>query len=458
MSPAPCAPERPALVFLHALGSSRRAFDDVAGRLADRFEVIGVDLPGFGDASPAAGTGVERMVEHVVRDIRDRLPSRWLLAGHSMGGKVASVLAARVLSGHEPLFGLAGIVLLAASPPGPEPMDEARREDMLSWVRDGRPLGPDTARRFIDANVGAPLHEAADARMREDLSRTAPEAWAAWLERGSREDWSGTVGASPLPALVLAGGADGDLGPDGQRRTNMPAYPRGTLEVLEGAGHLLPLERAEAVAEAIERFWDERAGQGPAVPPDYVRLIASPRVSARTRAIFAARILASDPVPPGGFLGDAQRATLRALAERVVPQDGPPIDLAARVEEEVARGRGDGWRPAVLPPDREAYARALDAIDGLAALAPAERDARIAAVAEGRFREGDGALTAEQMAAWFEDARTDLVRQWLAHPATMARIGFDGFANGGDGERKEGYDRLGADEREAWEPVTETVR
>ena len=62
-------------------------------------------------------------------------------------------------------------------------------------------------------------------------------------------------------------------------------------------------------------------------------------------------------------------------------------------------------------------------------------------------------LSAEQMKHWFEDLRADLVRIWVAHPATMARIGFDGFANGGDGKRKQGFERLAADERESWEPL-----
>jgi hypothetical protein len=72
-------------------------------------------------------------------------------------------------------------------------------------------------------------------------------------------------------------------------------------------------------------------------------------------------------------------------------------------------------------------------------------------LAEGRFT--GAALSASQMKQWFEDLGADLVRLWLAHPATMARIGFDGFANGGDGTRKQGFERLGADEREAWEPL-----
>ena len=62
------------------------------------------------------------------------------------------------------------------------------------------------------------------------------------------------------------------------------------------------------------------------------------------------------------------------------------------------------------------------------------------------------------MTHWFEDLRADLVRLWVAHPATMARIGFDGFANGGDGTRKQGFERLAAGERESWEPLLEVSR
>ncbi|KQQ81258.1 alpha/beta hydrolase [Aureimonas sp. Leaf324] len=454
--PPSSSADRPALVFLHALGSSRHAIDGVAARLADRFDVIGIDLPGFGETPLSRGTSVEDMVRHVAGEVSGRLPSRWLLAGHSMGGKIATVLAARTLAGEEPLFGLSGIVLLAGSPPSPEPMDEARREDMLAWVRGGETLGDEAIRQFIDANVGAPLAAEDDARMEQDLRRTTGEAWAAWLERGSREDWSEMVGTLPLPALILAGGADGDLGPDGQRETNARVYPQAVMEVLDGAGHLLPLERTGEVADAIIRFWDERAGLGPTVPREMTQLIASPRVSARTRGILARRLLPADAAPR--FLSDAQRRTLRALATRVVPQDGPPIDLATLVEGQIVEGKGDGWRPAVLPNDREAYTRALDALEGLDALPEAEQDARITDVAEGRFAPPAGGLSADQMSAWFEDARVDLVRHWLAHPATMARIGFDGFANGGDGARKQGFERLGAGEREGWEPVLETAR
>jgi hypothetical protein len=45
------------------------------------------------------------------------------------------------------------------------------------------------------------------------------------------------------------------------------------------------------------------------------------------------------------------------------------------------------------------------------------------------------------------------VKLWLAHPASLARVGFDGFATGGDGVRKQGFQLLVAGSREKWEPT-----
>lgn len=446
MSSSPSS--RPTAFALHALGSSARAFDGLAEAVADVLDVHAIDLPGFGDAAAMTGTSIPETVRHVERAIRRTGATRWILIGHSMGGKIASAVAARALAGESELFGLAGVVLLAASPPSPEPMEEERRRDMLSWASDGR-LDAEAARTFVDANVGAPLHPDADALAIADVQRTSAAAWTAWLEEGSRVDLTDAVGTLDLPALILAGGEDGDLGEEAQRRLNGAVYPRASVEVLDGAGHLLPLERPLVVAEAVRAFWESAAGIGPAVPAEVAAVIASPRTSARTRGILAQRAVADDPRAAPEALTDVQLATLRVLADRIVPQDGAHIDIALRVDAQLAAGGGDGWRNADLPPDREAYGVALDALAPLRTHSPREVDAVITRLAAGEYDEHDS-FTAAQFAAWFEDARVDLVRQWLAHPATMARIGFDGFANGGD-DVFTGFALLGADEREDWE-------
>ena len=446
---------RPVLFMLHALGGSGRAWDGVVASLGTGFEAISIDLPGFGDARSSPDLTVAGMADHVAAAVRTRGASRWLLIGHSMGGKIASIVASRALNGEPGLFGLAGVVLLAASPPSPEPMDEDRRQKMIGWAANG-PLDDTAARAFVSANVGHALGPAAERLALDDLERASPQAWITWLERGSREDWSGDVGTLDVPALIVVGGADGDLGEDGQRATNAIVYPRASLSVEEGAGHLLPLERPQEIAARISRFWDQAAGTGPAIPEAFVRLIASARVSRRMRAALAARALADNCDYAPRVLSSRQLQTLRAVADRVIPQSGPSIDLAARIDAQLAAGKDDGWRFADMPTDREAYAMALDGLDGFGALADNEQQSTLTRLAEGEF--DLAALSMEQMKRWFEDLRADLVRVWVAHPATMARIGFDGFANGGDSARKQGFERLAADERESWEPLVEVPR
>ena len=447
------AAEAPTVFMLPALGGAARGFDPLVERLVDRFECVGIDLPGFGGAPVSAGTTVEEMVAFVERRIRSHGSSRWLLLGHSMGGKIATIVASRVLSGEAHLFGLAGVVLLAGSPPAPEPMGADRRAEMVAWSADGA-LDEAAARAFVDGNTGSPLSPEADAAAMGFVMQSSPEAWTAWLERGSREDWSDRVGRLDIPALLVAGGADGDLGEDAQRDLNGRVYPRSSLVVLEGAGHFLPAERSAEVAELITRFWDGEAGIGPAVPRDVATTIASARTSARTRGILARRALADDPDYRPHTLDPGQLDALRKVADRVVPQDGPPIDLAARVDAQLAAGEGDGWRNAASPPDPEAYRRCLDALGraGFRDAASDEQDAVLARLDDGGFEPG-GDIAAAELAAWWDDVRVDLVRQWLAHPVNLARVGWDAYANGGDGLRKQGFQLLGAGQREAWEPL-----
>ncbi len=442
---------RPTVFCLHALGSSAREFEGIAARLADDVDVVGLDLPGFGDLSAADGVTVDEMVAYVVRRIRSHGATRWMILGHSMGGKIASIVASRVLSGDAPLFGLAGVVLLAGSPPVPEPMDEERRERMLAWTDQGG-LDDDAAREFVDANTGAPLPDDKLRAALTDLRRTSREAWRAWLQHGSREDWSEQVGTLDVPVLIVSGGADGDLGPENQQRLNGAVYTRPRFLTLDGAGHLLPLERTDEVSEAIRAFWFGEAGRSPVIPTDWSRLVASPRVQPRTRGILARRALADNPRYKPRVLSARHIITLRAVAARVVPQEGVPIDLATRIDGELADGKGDGWRSKELPSDIEAYRIALDALDGLENLADAEQDDALASLAADDGP-GLGSMTQAAANAWFEDVRAALVRTWLAHSATMARIGFDGFANGSSGRDLSGYQLLAAGEREAWEPT-----
>jgi pimeloyl-ACP methyl ester carboxylesterase len=86
------------LVLLHALGVSRRSWDSVLPALAARFDVIAVDLPGFGDSAPLPGPGEvpPAVLAQSVADLLDDLGiSTPHLVGNSLGGWVALELASR---------------------------------------------------------------------------------------------------------------------------------------------------------------------------------------------------------------------------------------------------------------------------------------------------------------------------------------------------------------------------
>ncbi|HEX6855767.1 MAG TPA: alpha/beta fold hydrolase [Streptosporangiaceae bacterium] len=84
------------LVLLHALGSSRQAWDPVTPALARHFDVIAVDLPGFGESAPLPGEPSPAALAAAVAGLLDELGvPRPHVAGNSLGGWVAMELARR---------------------------------------------------------------------------------------------------------------------------------------------------------------------------------------------------------------------------------------------------------------------------------------------------------------------------------------------------------------------------
>jgi pimeloyl-ACP methyl ester carboxylesterase len=87
----------PAIVAIHGLGGTKSSFLPTVAALSDRFRVIAVDLPGFGDSDkPIAAAYDARFFAHTVADLIDALAlDRPHLLGNSLGGRVALEIAMR---------------------------------------------------------------------------------------------------------------------------------------------------------------------------------------------------------------------------------------------------------------------------------------------------------------------------------------------------------------------------
>lgn len=442
---------RPVLFFLHALGSSRREWAGVVEALGRRFECVALDTPGFGGTPRLTTSGVDALVDWFEGEVAHRTPPRWLVVGHSMGGKIASLAAARARDGASGLAGLEGVVLVAGSPPCPEPMDESRREQMLAWFEGSGPTRAQ-AETFVDTNTHVRLPEPLRAMAVDDVMRSDAQAWRDWLEHGTREHRQAMAGELRVPALILAGAEDGDLGERAQRALNGPHYTTATIDVVPDAAHLIPLEQPAWLAKRIGEWADGLPAN--VLSPEFVTLLNSTRVSSRMRAAVLER--SAQPSRVGlEALSQAQLDVLIALTSRVLP-GVDANDLALRVAHAIASGRGDGWRFADLPSDADAWAWGLRLLDevagGFAQLTVDAQDDLLRLVQQRRLRHPEIDESGRtRLAHWFEDVCSLLARTWMSLPSTWDTIGFDGFAVGGQGARSTGYAHVQADVLDEWQ-------
>jgi pimeloyl-ACP methyl ester carboxylesterase len=87
----------PPIVAVHGLGGTKSSFLPTVAALADRFRVIAVDLPGFGDSDKPVGAAYDaRFFAQTVADLIEALAlDRAHLVGNSLGGRVALEVAMR---------------------------------------------------------------------------------------------------------------------------------------------------------------------------------------------------------------------------------------------------------------------------------------------------------------------------------------------------------------------------
>lgn len=90
------APNRRGLLFVHGGGAHAHWWTHVAAGFADDFRVLAIDLSGHGDSDHRAAYTIEQWTEEVVAVMEHGgIAGRPVLVGHSMGGFVTIMTAAR---------------------------------------------------------------------------------------------------------------------------------------------------------------------------------------------------------------------------------------------------------------------------------------------------------------------------------------------------------------------------
>ena len=236
----------PSLVFLHYWGGSLRTWSKVVAALTDSFHCVTYDIRGWGKSDAASSYTVSDMASEAASLIQTLDLERYVLIGHSMGGKVAQLVASRHPDG------LVGLVLVAPAPPSPVRLPDKVREQQLH-AYDNRETIIQTLGFLSAATPGPEILE----QVVEDSLSGSREAVLAWPNGALLEDISSEVSKINVPTLILAGEQD-QLDSIEQHRTEILArIPNARLEIITASGHLVPIDEPRQLALWIKTFATE---------------------------------------------------------------------------------------------------------------------------------------------------------------------------------------------------------
>jgi pimeloyl-ACP methyl ester carboxylesterase len=232
------------LVLLHPFPVDARFWEPLqAAGLGDR-EVLCPEAPGFGAAPARDGWAIADWAAEVAGLIRASAPGgRAAVAGASMGGYCALALVAA----HPEV--VEGLVLMdTRAEPDDEPTRTGRMDTAARIGREG--LGP-----VLDALLPRLVAPGADEEVRARLRRLAegqrPETVIGALRAlAGRPDRRPVLPSIAVPTLVVVGAHDVPTPPE-VARAMADGIAGARLAVVDGAGHMSPLEDPAAVAALV---------------------------------------------------------------------------------------------------------------------------------------------------------------------------------------------------------------
>lgn len=228
------------LIFLHYWGGSARTWEPVIARLNQSSRCIALNLRGWGGSRATnGGYGLDAMAADVLALIAKLKPAAFVLVGHSMGGKLAQMVAKR-----DP-EGLRGLMLVAPAPPTPMAVPAPQRSAMLASYQSRHGV-----LQALGVLTASPLPDALREQVIADTLAGDPDAKRVWTETGMVQDISPGLDGVIVPVQVAVGDQDQVERQEALRAAFGPVLPQTRFTVLAGVGHLSPLEDPAGIADA----------------------------------------------------------------------------------------------------------------------------------------------------------------------------------------------------------------
>jgi pimeloyl-ACP methyl ester carboxylesterase len=257
----------PAILMLHGVGGNLSHWLKVMHQLSTDFHCIAIDLPGYGYSDKKFDKGTADALQYdadlLVQFIKKLKLKKLVVAGHSMGGQIAMILAAQhpELVSRLVLVAPAGLeifttaeatMMTGATPPSVfEKQDEAvinanYRRNFFVWPQDASQLVKD--RLAFRSCTDFP-----------DFARAVSEGVKGMLAHPVKEQWN----SLRMPVLLVYGANDAlipnllfhpTLTGEGLVKEFTTSVPQTKVLRIPECGHLVQFEKPVETADAIKNF------------------------------------------------------------------------------------------------------------------------------------------------------------------------------------------------------------
>jgi 3-oxoadipate enol-lactonase len=242
-------PGRTPLVFLHGIGGAARAWRSQIEAFSNRYRTIAWDMPGYGGSLPLTHVSIATLAEALKDFLRKIAAVRPILVGHSIGGMIVQqwlinnprTASAIVLAQTSPAFGKSdGDWQKSFIEARLGPLD--RGESMAS-------LAP----KLVNELVGDDPDPAGMDVARDCMSSVPEASYRACMLALLGFDQRQALKNIGVPTLVLSGTKDKNA-PAPMMAKMAGLIPSANYVELEGAGHLVNLERPKSFDAALDQF------------------------------------------------------------------------------------------------------------------------------------------------------------------------------------------------------------
>ncbi len=227
------------VIFCHGSGGGHHHWLYQFKNLPHTINTFAVDLPGHGRSQGKPEDAVGSYRDWLQRFINVLGIGPFILAGHSLGGAIALAYALKYPDQLKGLILIGTGARLRVLPSFLEELNKGNTpKELINYV-----YTPDTPEDLVK-------------RARREIEDTDPSVYLADFEACDKFDIIEHLHHINKPTLIICGSED-SLTPVKYSRFLKENLPQSKLEVIQGAGHMVMLEKPEAVNRAISRFIEE---------------------------------------------------------------------------------------------------------------------------------------------------------------------------------------------------------